>query len=81
MALPSLALRAKRIPWKTVFFAGQQLYERGRRFRDNLTDAERKHLGELLRKSKGRRSNLTDREYERVKSMVIKGFRGFERGR
>jgi hypothetical protein len=73
--LPAL-LAARRIPWRTLFVAGQQLYKRSRTFRDNLTDAERTQLGETLRKSKGRRSNLTDSDVAALRALVIKGFRG-----
>jgi len=74
-AWPAL-LAARRIPWRTLFVAGQQLYKRSRAFRDNLTDAERAKLGEILRKSKGRRSNLTDKEVAALREIVMKGFRG-----
>ncbi|MDQ3758623.1 MAG: hypothetical protein M3331_01575 [Actinomycetota bacterium] len=74
-AWPAL-LAARRIPWRTLFIAGQQLYKRSRAFRDNLTDAERTKLGEILRKSKGRRSNLTDSDVAELRMVVIKGFRG-----
>ncbi len=66
----------RRIPWKTLFVAGQQLYQRGRAFRDNLTAAERTRLGEILRKSKGRRSNISDPEVGELTGLVRKGFRG-----
>ena len=67
---------ARRIPWRTLFVAGQQLYQRGRAFRDNLTAKERTRLGEILRKSKGRRSNLSDAEVGELRGLVVKGFRG-----
>lgn len=67
---------AKRIPWKALFIAGQQLYVRGRKFRDNLSEAERSRLGGLLRKSKGRRTNLTDREVADLRDLVRKGITG-----
>jgi hypothetical protein len=69
-------LAARRIPWRTLFVAGQQLYTRSRAFRDNLSDAERAKLGEILRKSKGRRSNLTDTEVTELREVVTKGIRG-----
>jgi len=80
-AWPAVLITAKRIPWKTLFVAGQQVYERSKKFRDNLTDAERARLGEILRKSKGRRANLTDKEAGRLKELVVKGAKGTAGGR
>jgi hypothetical protein len=42
----------------------------------NLSPAERERLGQLLRKSKGRRSNLTEREQRRVWELVKKAATG-----
>jgi len=70
-----LIVGARRIPWRTLFVAGQQLYQRSRAFRDNLTAEERTRVGELLRKSKGRRANLTDGEVAEVTGFVRQGFR------
>ena len=64
---------ARRIPWRTLFVAGQQLYQRSRGFRENLSAAERTELGEILRKSKGRRANLTDTEVARLTDLVRRG--------
>ena len=75
-AWTALASTAKRIPWRALFVAGQQLYVRGRAFRDNLTPAERARLGEVIRKSKGQRSNLSDGEVSELRGLVMKGVRG-----
>lgn len=64
---------ARRIPWRALFVAGQQLYQRGRSFRDNLSAAERTELGEILRKSKGRKANLSDTEVARLTDLVRRG--------
>ena len=64
------------MPWRTLFVAGQQLYQRSRAFRENLTAAERSQLGEILRRSKGRRSNLSDADVQRLRELVAKGVRG-----
>lgn len=72
--LPALLVSARRIPWKTLFVAGQQLYKRSKQFRENLSEADRSRLGELLRKSKGKRSNLTDTEVTQLRDLVRKGF-------
>lgn len=77
MAAWGLALaRLRAIPWVRLYAAGSWLYQRGRRFRDNLGEDEWSELGELLRRSKGRRANLSQREYERLRSLVIQGFTG-----
>jgi hypothetical protein len=49
------------------------LYERGK---DNLTEAERRELGQVLRKSKGDPRKLSVKERERVRGLVSKGVRG-----
>ena len=72
----AIAAGARRVPWRTLFVAGQQLYQRGRAFRDNLSATERTELGELLRKAKGRRANLSDPEVQKLRELVFKGVRG-----
>ena len=52
------------------------LYAKGQQFWDNLTTAERRELGDTLRKSKGRRANLSAKEVDRLKTLVRKGFSG-----
>jgi hypothetical protein len=71
-----LITRVRALPWVAIFAAARFLYERGREFWGNLTEAERRDLGDLVRKSKGRRGNLSDREYGRLKELVKKGFTG-----
>jgi hypothetical protein len=72
----ALITRIRALPWVAIFAAARFLYERGREFWANLSEAERSDLGGLVRKSKGRRGNLTDREYERLRDLVKKGFTG-----
>ena len=40
----------RRLPWARILIAAKWLYERGK---DNLTQAERRELGTLLKKTKG----------------------------
>ena len=63
----------RRIPWVRVVMAARWLYERGK---DNLSEAERRELGQVLRKSKGDPRKLTQKERDRVRSLVSKGVRG-----
>lgn len=61
------------MPWVRVWLAAKWLYERGR---SNLTEAERRELGRVLRKSKGDPRKLTVKERQRVRALVAKGVRG-----
>ena len=71
---PFLARRiGKRIPWVRVVMIARWLYERGR---DNLSDAERRELGQHLRKSKGDPRKLSVKERQRVRALVSKGVTG-----
>ena len=76
MAASALITRARAIPWLAVYGAAKWLYEKGREFWGNLTPSERGELGRLVRKSKGRRANITDREFDRLRTLVKKGFTG-----
>jgi hypothetical protein len=70
----SLAARAASARWQAVYRGGRWLLGKGREFWGNLADAERRELGELLRKSKGRRRNLAEHEFARLRELVRKGF-------
>ena len=63
----------RRLPWVRVFIAAKWLYERGQ---DNLTNAEQKELGTLLKKTKGDPRKLNARERTRVRNLVVKGLTG-----
>ena len=56
--LSRLATRGRAIPWLALYESGKWIYGHGRRAWGNLEPGERERLGALLRKSKGRRSNL-----------------------
>ena len=75
-ALSRLAARGRAINWIALFEAARFVYRHGKRSWDNLTPDERGNLGELIRKSKGRRSNLTEVERERMWNLVKKAATG-----
>jgi len=67
----------KRIPWKMVWTVSLWLAEKGReRVRQNLTQSEQTEFWGLIRKSKGRPSNLSGRDRTRMKNIVGKAIRG-----
>jgi len=67
----------KKVPWKTVWAVTLWLAEKGReRVRDNLTQGEQTEFWGLLKKSRGKPSNLTKRDQARVKNIVGKAIRG-----
>lgn len=67
----------KRIPWKMVWTVSLWLAEKGReRVRENLTESEQREFWTLTKKSKGRPSNLNQRDRTRMKNIVGKAIRG-----
>jgi hypothetical protein len=68
--------RGRALNWIALFEAARFLYRHGKRGWDKLTPEERQRLGELVRKSKGRRSNLTERERDRLWELVKKAAAG-----
>ena len=70
--LPWLITRGRAINWIALFEAARFTYKHGKQRWDNLTPDERRRIGELVRKSKGRRSNLSDRERARLWALVRK---------
>ena len=75
-ALSRLVSRGRALNWIALFEAARLVYRHGRRSWDNLTPDERRSLGELIRKSKGQRSNLTEVERERLWTLVKKAVTG-----
>jgi hypothetical protein len=70
----------RRIPWKVVWAIALWLVKKGQeRVQENLTKRERQELAHLVAKSRGRPSNLAQRERTRVKNIVGTAVRG--RGR
>jgi hypothetical protein len=67
----------KRIPWKMVWTVSLWLAEKGReRIRENLTESEQSEFFGLIKKSKGRPSNLSQRDRTRLKNIAGKAIRG-----
>jgi hypothetical protein len=71
-----LVRRGRAVQWAALYEAAKLAYNQGKRLYDNLSPAERERLGQLMRKSKGRRSNLTEREQRRVWELVKKAVGG-----
>jgi hypothetical protein len=71
--MPSAFSLAKRVPWLKVWATATWLVAKGRaRVNDNLTEAERTELRKLVAKSKGKPTNLSARDRDRVKAIVKK---------
>jgi hypothetical protein len=67
----------KRIPWKMVWTVVVWLGNKGReRIEDNLTQKEQGEFWNLLKKSKGKPGNLSQRDRTRIKSIAGKAIRG-----
>jgi hypothetical protein len=74
--LTALISRGRAINWIALYQAARLLYTHGKQRWDNLTPSERAEIGRMLRKSKGRASNLTDRERGRLWTLVKKAATG-----
>jgi hypothetical protein len=74
--MPSLLRRGRAVQWMAAYEAAKVLYGHGKRLYDNLSPAERERLAQLIRKSHGKRSNLSDREQRRVFELVRKAITG-----
>jgi hypothetical protein len=67
----------RRIPWKMVWTISLWLAEKGReRIRENLDEREQSEFWSLVKKSRGRPSNLPQRDRTRMKNIVGKAIRG-----
>jgi hypothetical protein len=75
MAMTVIALirAGRRVPWAKLIAAATFVYESAK---NNLTEAERRELGTLLKKTKGDPRRLNARERSRVRNLVVKGFTG-----
>jgi hypothetical protein len=71
-AAASILTTARRIPWARVLFAARLVYRKGSAAARALTESERSRLLELVKKSRGRPSNLTERERRRVRDLAAK---------
>lgn len=76
----ALITTAKRVPWGRVLFAAQLVYRKGSAASQALDEFERKGLLDLVRKSKGRPSNLSGPERKRVRELAGKALAGARKG-
>ena len=74
--MASMVKAVRKMPWARLLIVAKFIYERAQ---DNLTKSEQSELGTLLKKTKGRPSNLNARERTRVRNLVIKGITGKKR--
>ena len=75
--MPTAFSLAKRVPWMKVWAAAVWLTAKGRaHLEDNLSESERSELRKLVVKSKGRPDHLSQRDRDRVKSIVRKAATG-----
>jgi hypothetical protein len=71
-----LLTRAKSIRWLALYESARMVYGHGKRAWDNLEPHERENIGYLVRKSKGRRANLTEGEQNELWTLVKKAVTG-----
>jgi hypothetical protein len=76
MAIGRIMRRGRAVQWVALYETAKVIYGHGKRLYNNLSPAERERLGQLLRKSHGKRSNLSDREQRRVFELVRKAITG-----
>ncbi|TMK70114.1 MAG: hypothetical protein E6G49_11575 [Actinobacteria bacterium] len=68
--------RAKNVRWLALYETARMVYGHGRRVWDNLEPVERERIGALVRKSKGRRANLSDGERNELWTLIKKAATG-----
>ncbi len=78
-SISKLFARGKAVPWARIYFLGIWAYRKGKAVHGELTEDELRDLGGLLRKSRGRRRNLTDREFARLRTLVGKALEAARR--
>lgn len=61
---------ARRVPWRRVMAAVAWLATAGRKYWNRLTPDERRELLDLVKKSKGKRSNLSKAQQDRVVTLL-----------
>ena len=67
----------RRVPWKMVWAVSLWLAEKGReRVGQNLTQSEQTEFWNLVKKSKGRPGNLSQRDRTRMKNIAGTAIRG-----
>ena len=77
MAVTGFAARFAKVRWRLAWDVSKWLFKQGRERLDrNLTKDEQGELWALMKRSKGRRANLSSREQTRFADLVKKGVRG-----
>jgi hypothetical protein len=71
-----LIARARTVRWLALYETARMVYGHGKRAWNNLEPHERENVGYLVRKSKGRRSNLTESERNELWTLVKKAVTG-----
>jgi hypothetical protein len=71
-----LIARARTVRWLALYETARMVYGQSKRAWNNLEPHERENVGYLLRKSKGRRSNLTEGERNELWTLVKKAVTG-----
>jgi hypothetical protein len=71
-----LITRGRAVPWLALYQSAKFIYTQGRRAWGNLDPAERERLGQLVRKSRGRRLLLSHGERDELWSLVKKAATG-----
>ena len=74
--LTSLVTRGRALNWVALYEAAKFVYGHGKQSWEKLSPSERAEIGRMLRKSKGRSTNLTQRERERLWTLVKKAVTG-----
>ena len=77
----AIAATARRIPWRRVLAVSALAYQRGSAAWAALTPDERRRFRELIAKSRGRPSNLTERERGQIRELAAKALHGARHGR
>jgi hypothetical protein len=71
-----LVARGRTVQWIALYETARVVYRQGKRAWNNLEPDERERIGVLVRKSRGRRSNLTEGERGELWTLVKKSATG-----
>jgi hypothetical protein len=66
------AMSPRRLPWQLILTVGLRIAQEGRRRWDRLNQREQREVVRMVRKSRGRPSNLTERERVALRRLVWK---------
>ena len=79
MAIAGFASRFASVRWRVALDVARWLFKQGHeRLNKNLTKDEQRELWGLLKRSKGRRANLSSRDQSRFVELVKRGATGRE---